>query len=81
MPFRESFDCLWCGRAWATRTPTDLEGYAQLCPDCVGKAQENGFLRFRVKAALAERAAKGSTAGAKEPTAPGARHAETATAR
>ena len=57
MPFRASFDCLWCGRAHATRTERDLEGFAQLCPDCVGKAQDNGFLRFRLRAALAERTA------------------------
>jgi demethylmenaquinone methyltransferase/2-methoxy-6-polyprenyl-1,4-benzoquinol methylase len=34
-----------------------LEGWAQLCPDCVGKAGENGFLRFRLREALAERSA------------------------
>jgi SAM-dependent methyltransferase len=56
MPFRATFDCLWCGTAWATRGPDDLEGYAQLCPDCVGRAGENGFLRFRLKAAIDERA-------------------------
>ncbi len=55
MPFRASFDCLWCGRAWTTRSADDLEGYAQLCPDCVGRAGENGFLRFRLRAALDER--------------------------
>ncbi len=56
MPFRASFECLWCGRAWTTRGPDDLEGYAQLCPDCVGRAGDNGFLRFRLKAAIEERA-------------------------
>jgi SAM-dependent methyltransferase len=56
MPFRATFDCLWCGAAWTTRGADDLEGYAQLCPDCVGRADENGFLRFRLKAAIAERA-------------------------
>ena len=55
MPFRESFDCLWCGRPYAARTHEDVEGWAQLCPDCVGRAGENGFLRFRLKAALADR--------------------------
>jgi SAM-dependent methyltransferase len=55
MPFRSSFDCLWCGRAWETRSADDVEGWAQLCPDCVGRAGENGFLRFRLKAALTER--------------------------
>ena len=56
MPFRPSFDCLWCGQPHTVREPTDLEGFALLCPDCIGRAQENPFLRFRLKAALAERA-------------------------
>lgn len=62
MPFREAFDCLWCGRAWTVREPNDLEGFAQLCPDCLGKAGENDFLRFRLRAALAERAGSGTPA-------------------
>ncbi len=57
MPFRSSFDCLWCGTAHTVRGPEDLEGFAQLCPTCIGRAGENGFLRFRLKAALAERTA------------------------
>lgn len=57
MPFRRSFDCLWCGRHHEPRDPLDIEGWAQLCPDCVGRAGENTFLRFRLKAALDERAA------------------------
>jgi SAM-dependent methyltransferase len=57
MPFRASFACLWCGAAHTTRGPDDLEGWAQLCPDCVGKAGDNGFLRFRLHEALAERGA------------------------
>lgn len=57
MPFRPTFDCLWCGTAWTVRGPDDLEGWAQLCPTCVGKAGDNGFLRFRLRDALAERAA------------------------
>ena len=56
MPFRAAFDCLWCGRAWQTRGPADLEGWASLCPDCLGRAQDNSFLRFRLRAALQERA-------------------------
>ena len=55
MPFREAFDCLWCGRAHRTRSDQDLEGWAGLCPDCVGRAGDNGFLRFRLRAALQER--------------------------
>jgi SAM-dependent methyltransferase len=57
MPFRASFDCLWCGATHSCRGPGDLEGWAQLCPDCVGKAGDNGFLRFRLRQALTERAA------------------------
>jgi demethylmenaquinone methyltransferase/2-methoxy-6-polyprenyl-1,4-benzoquinol methylase len=55
VPFRSTFDCLWCGTAHVCRGPDDLEGWAHLCPDCVGKAGENGFLRFRLHRALAER--------------------------
>jgi SAM-dependent methyltransferase len=66
MPFRTAFDCLWCGTAWKTRGPDDLEGWAQLCPDCVGKAGENEFLRFRVRDALKERGG-GRTAVAERP--------------
>jgi hypothetical protein len=61
MPFHASFDCLWCGNAHSCRSADDLEGWAQLCPDCVGKAGDNGFLRFRLRQALTERA--GATAG------------------
>ena len=55
MPFRATFDCLWCGAAHACRGSYDLEGWAQLCPECVGKAGDNGFLRFRLRQALTER--------------------------
>lgn len=57
MPFRATFDCLWCGAEHTCRSPDDLEGWAQLCPDCVGKAGDNGFLRFRLRQALTERGA------------------------
>ncbi|MEK6719744.1 MAG: class I SAM-dependent methyltransferase [Chloroflexota bacterium] len=57
MPYRATFDCLWCGRPETARDPDDLSGWAQLCPDCLGKAGDNGFLRARLKAALRERAA------------------------
>ena len=50
-----TFACLWCGRSWTVRSPDDLEGYAQLCPDCLGKAGDNEFLRFRLRAALEAR--------------------------
>jgi demethylmenaquinone methyltransferase/2-methoxy-6-polyprenyl-1,4-benzoquinol methylase len=68
VPFRATFDCLWCGAAHATRGPDDLEGWAQLCPECVGKAGDNGFLRFRLRQALTERgAAKATVAVIPEP--------------
>jgi demethylmenaquinone methyltransferase/2-methoxy-6-polyprenyl-1,4-benzoquinol methylase len=55
VPFKASFTCLWCGQAHTTRSADDLEGWAQLCPDCIGKAGDNGFLRFRLHQALRER--------------------------
>ncbi len=64
MPFRATFDCLWCGAAHTCRAADDLEGWAQLCPDCVGKAGENGFLRFRLRQALTERSGTPSATGA-----------------
>ncbi len=64
MPFLATFTCLWCGAAHATRSGDDLEGWAQLCPDCVGKAGDNGFLRFRLRQALTERSAASSAVGA-----------------
>jgi demethylmenaquinone methyltransferase/2-methoxy-6-polyprenyl-1,4-benzoquinol methylase len=57
VPFLASFACLWCGADHTTRGPDDLEGWAQLCPDCVGKAGDNGFLRFRLHQAIADRGA------------------------
>lgn len=75
MPFRPSFDCLWCGRPHVTRAAGDLEGWAQLCPDCLGRAGDNGFLRFRLHRALAERSAatrsRGAAAGEATDLAPG----------
>src|SRR3954469_11495749 len=61
MPFRASFDCLWCGSGHVCRGPDDLEGWAQLCSDCVGKAGDNAFLRFRLHQALTERGAATAT--------------------
>jgi SAM-dependent methyltransferase len=57
VPFKATFACLWCGTTHATRSADDLEGWAQLCPDCLGKAGDNGFLRFRLHAAIKERGA------------------------
>ena len=74
---RATFACLWCGRSWTTRAPDDLEGYAQLCPDCLGKAGDNEFLRFRLKAALEARAAAATpTARTATPPAPAPTRAE-----
>ncbi len=72
MPFRATFDCLWCGAAHSCRGPDDLEGWAQLCPSCVGKAGDNGFLRFRLRQALTERgaASSGAVAGTLRSEAP-----------
>jgi SAM-dependent methyltransferase len=64
MPFLATFTCLWCGAAHTTRSGDDLEGWAQLCPDCVGKAGDNGFLRFRLRQALTERSAASGVVGA-----------------
>ena len=57
MPFRTTFDCLWCGDSWTARSPADLEGWSQLCPACLGRAGSNAFLRGRLRSALAERGA------------------------
>jgi hypothetical protein len=75
MPFRTTFDCLWCGDAYACRGPDDLEGWAQLCSSCVGKAGDNGFLRFRLHQALTERGA--ASAVASSPAGAGAAAAAT----
>ncbi len=77
MPFRAMFQCLWCGASHTCRGPDDLEGWASLCPDCLGKAGDNGFLRFRLRQAITERGhvavAVGSTTTASvEPAAPAA---------
>jgi demethylmenaquinone methyltransferase/2-methoxy-6-polyprenyl-1,4-benzoquinol methylase len=64
---RATFDCLWCGRSWTTRSPDDLEGWAQLCPDCLGKAGDNPFLKFRLRDAIT---ARGSAGKAKADPAP-----------
>src|SRR5262245_54283954 len=67
MPFRDRFDCLWCGTPWATRGPNDLEGWAQLCPDCLGKAGTNPFLRTRLRSAITERAVSSASADGSAP--------------
>lgn len=66
MPFRPTFDCLWCGSAHACRGPDDLEGWAHLCPDCVGNAGADGFRRFRLRQALVERGAAAVSVGVEQ---------------
>ena len=39
---------------------TDLEGWARLCPECIGRAQDNEFLRFRLREGLRRRSASES---------------------
>lgn len=51
-----SFNCLWCGRPWSARDDDDLALYARLCEDCIGRAQDNEFLRFRLREGLRQRA-------------------------
>lgn len=70
MPFRRRFDCLWCGRAWGSRSDDDLEGWAALCPDCLAKADDNGFLRGRLRTALRDRAAAAEAAAGPGPAGP-----------
>jgi demethylmenaquinone methyltransferase/2-methoxy-6-polyprenyl-1,4-benzoquinol methylase len=62
------FACLWCGRSWQPRSADDLEARARLCPDCLGRAGENPFLRFRLRAGLAAR--PGPAPGRAAPAAP-----------
>ncbi len=71
MPFRPAFDCLWCGAAHRVRGPADLEGWAQLCPACLGRAGDNAFLRMRLRAAIAERGAASPDAEDGRDPAPG----------
>jgi SAM-dependent methyltransferase len=60
MAYRARFSCLWCGTDWQTRSPEDLEGWAQLCPACLGRAGDNTFLRARLRSAIAARGAAAS---------------------
>jgi SAM-dependent methyltransferase len=64
-----SFNCLWCGRPHQPRDQTDIELFAQLCPDCVGRAQDNDFLRFRLREGLRARAAAAEEEAQPDPEA------------
>jgi SAM-dependent methyltransferase len=70
VPVRETFDCLWCGTHWTVRDRQDLEAWAHLCPECLGRAGDNPFLRARLRGALAERAGAAAGAAASGATAP-----------
>ena len=73
--FQAQFNCLWCGRPHRARSESDLEGWALLCPECVGRAQDNDFLRFRLREGLRKRSA--ATAPAERHSAPPNRDADT----
>ena len=62
---RPDFTCLWCGTRIRVRSSDDLEAWAQLCSDCLGRAGANPFLRYRLRAALEARA-QGRPAGGDE---------------
>jgi demethylmenaquinone methyltransferase/2-methoxy-6-polyprenyl-1,4-benzoquinol methylase len=49
------------------RDADDLEALARLCPDCLGRASSNEFLRFRLRAALDERARRAALAPSPRP--------------
>ena len=55
------FTCLWCGTEHTPRSVDDLEAWARLCPDCLGRADENAFLKFRLRQALEARGRAGAT--------------------
>ena len=78
--FRATFDCLWCGTPWTTRGPDDLEGWAQLCSTCLGKAGSNPFLRGRLRSAIEARAGSGREAAVPKAAANAANAATSATA-
>jgi len=69
VPFRSTFDCLWCGTSYVARGPDEIEGWAQLCSDCVAKAGDNGFLRFRLRDAITERGRAAVPAGVRSTAA------------
>ena len=55
-----SFPCIWCGTVHTPRSKDDLEAWARLCPDCLGRADDNEFLRFRLRQALEARGRAGA---------------------
>lgn len=80
MTFRPAFDCLWCGAAW-TAGDDALEGWAQLCPDCLGRAGDNPFLAMRLRAGIAARGASARAAAGGDAAGPAADGRRDAAAR
>ena len=39
------YTCLWCGTNCGPAAADDLATLARLCPDCLGRAGDNPFLR------------------------------------
>jgi len=68
MAYRATFACLWCGTDWKTRGPDDLEGWAALCPECLGNAGQNPFLRGRLRSALEARGVRRAVTEQAAPT-------------
>ena len=60
MPFLASFSCLWCGAPHTLSRARRPRGLGAALPDCLGKAGDNGFLRFRLHQAITERGRAGS---------------------
>jgi SAM-dependent methyltransferase len=65
-----SFTCLWCGTSHTPGAADSLEARAQLCPDCLGRAGDNPFLRFRLHRALESRASAGAAPAPRADGAP-----------
>jgi SAM-dependent methyltransferase len=68
------FTCLWCGRGHTPRSPDDLEAWTRLCPECLGRAQDNAFLRTRLRAGIEARARAAKDAAAAVPATPASPH-------
>jgi ubiquinone/menaquinone biosynthesis C-methylase UbiE len=65
-----AFNCLWCGRPHTPRAADDLEVFARLCADCIGRAQDNEFLRYRLREGLRARSAAHAASPPPVPPAP-----------
>ncbi len=56
------YTCLWCGTTCGPAAADDLATLARLCPDCLGRAGDNPFLRRRLRAAIEARSRIGGSA-------------------